>query len=242
MQIDWLAAVAIPAFALLGGWLAALAIGAMTKRAVSVVGLSAACGAIGVWTFHVVFGTTSFLLSLCLAWGLLVLAAVDWLEYRLPDAVTWPLAAGGLVAAYLMPAASELGYFAVPAIGFLAHHTGNAAVAFIPAERVGEHALSAAIGYAAFRSIGLAYRYLRGREGLGLGDAKLVAAAGAWLGLGPLPYVVFVASVVGIVWLLVSATVGGRQALSQRIPFGVPLACATWIVWLYGPIAPGGIW
>jgi hypothetical protein len=48
---------------------------------------------------------------------------------------------------------------------------------------LGDHAAATAIGYLAFRAIALLYLRLRHREGLGEGDAKLLAAGGAWLGV-----------------------------------------------------------
>jgi leader peptidase (prepilin peptidase)/N-methyltransferase len=95
--------------------------------------------------------------------------------------------------------------------------------------------VAAAIGYTVLWLIAWSYRRLRGQEGLGMGDAKLAAAAGAWLGLAPLPSVLLLASVAGILWIAIASSLSGRAELSKRIPFGVPLAAAVWIVWLYGP-------
>ena len=206
MRPDWQTIAVIVVYTFGAGWLAAWAIGAFANRAIPLVAAMAACGAIAVWTFHVVFGETAFLLSLCLAWGLLVLAVVDTLQFRLPDLLTLPLAAAGLLAA-----------------------------AFLPAERVLDHAVAGAIAYVALWSVAWSYRRIRGREGMGLGDAKLAAAAGAWLGLEPLPSVLLLASIGGIVWVAFAAIFRGRAELSKHIPFGVPLSFAIWIVWLYGP-------
>jgi leader peptidase (prepilin peptidase)/N-methyltransferase len=208
MQIDWVPTATVAAFTLVGGWLASRAIGALAQRAPSLPPTIAACGILGMWTFHVVFGSTAFLLSLCLAWGLLVLAIVDWFDFRLPDLLTLPLIGGGLIAATLLPAESLL-----------------------------EHVGAAAAGYGSLWVIAWMYRRVRGQEGLGLGDAKLAAAAGAWLGFGPLPSVLLLGSVVGILWVVIAAVVHGRAEFSKRIPFGVPLSFAIWIVWLYGPLA-----
>jgi len=206
MVVDWKAAAVVAVFTLAGGWLAGRTTQVLAQRAISHPATMAACALLAAWTIHVVFGTTALLLSLCLAWGLLVLAIVDWLQFRLPDVLTLPLVAGGLASA-----------------------------ALLPSENVLDHAIAAAIGFAMLWIVAWGYRRLRGQEGLGLGDAKLGAAAGAWLGLEPLPSVLLLASLAGIVWIVLSASIRGRTALSQRIPFGVPLAFAIWIVWLYGP-------
>ena len=78
------------------------------------------------------------------------------------------------------------------------------------------------------------YSRLRGRDGLGLGDAKLFAASGAWLGLEGLPAVLLVACGAAIVALLVDGLAIAGLSATTRIPFGPFLAFGTWIVWLYG--------
>ncbi len=66
---------------------------------------------------------------------------------------------------------------------------------------------------------------MRGRVGLGLGDAKLLAAGGAWLGVALLPDVLLVSALAGLCW-----AVGRRRS---RIAFGPFLAGGIWVVWLY---------
>ena len=63
---------------------------------------------------------------------------------------------------------------------------------------LGDHALGALAGFASLAVIASVYRRVRGREGLGLGDAKLLAAAGAWLGWQALPSVVLIAAASGL--------------------------------------------
>ena len=59
--------------------------------------------------------------------------------------------------------------------------------------------------------------------------------AGAWLGWQALPYVILLACAVGMTWVGVAALRRGKEALAERIPFGVALCLAIWIIWLYGP-------
>ena len=82
---------------------------------------------------------------------------------------------------------------------------------------------------------------LRGREGLGAGDAKLLAAAGAWLGLAPLPWVVLLAAGAGLVVALVWALAGTRISAGTAIPFGPWLALVMWLLWLYHDLYGGGV-
>lgn len=98
------------------------------------------------------------------------------------------------------------------------------------------HAIGAAAGFIALAGLALVYRKLRGREGLGRGDAKLMAAAGAWLGWAGLPSVLLAASVTGLVWAAIHAAVTRRFSSSRAIAFGPFIAAGVWVVWLLGPI------
>jgi leader peptidase (prepilin peptidase)/N-methyltransferase len=149
-------------------------------------------------------------LSLVLGWMLLTLAIIDVRTLRLPDVLTLPLTVAGLAAAVVLPGAPIV-----------------------------DHFVGAAAGYAVLAAIGWCYWRLRGREGLGLGDAKLLAAAGAWLGWQTLPTVLLIASLIALAWIAIRAAVGGRASLRREIAFGAPLCLAIWIVWLYGPLRLG---
>ena len=78
-----------------------------------------------------------------------------------------------------------------------------------------------------------------GREGLGLGDAKLFAAAGAWVSWEGLPSVLLLAAAGALAWHLGAARWGGRRLEGRELPFGPYLAAALWLVWLHGPVAVG---
>jgi leader peptidase (prepilin peptidase)/N-methyltransferase len=146
--------------------------------------------------------------GLVLGWGLALLAWIDGRTMRLPDALTFPLIVLGL------------GW-----TGLARPHA------------LGDHVCAALLAYAAFRGLALAFRRLRGREGLGLGDAKLFAVAGAWLGLAALPAIALIASALALAVAGVRVLARGRASLSAPIPFGPPLCAATWLFWL-GAAAP----
>lgn len=201
----------IAAFAVGGGWLAARVAAALTQSHVSAPLMVVIAGVLGSWAAAVVFGRLALALSFGLGWTLLALAAVDYIEFRLPDLLTLPLIAAGIAAAYALPSEQPL-----------------------------DHAVAAVIAFLMFWGIGALYRRLRKQEGLGLGDAKLAAAAGAWLGTAPLPFTILIASLAGIVWVAVSMAIRGRAAARERIPFGIPLCVSLWIVWLYGAPAFAG--
>lgn len=100
-----------------------------------------------------------------------------------------------------------------------------------PAELL-DRAIGAVAGYAALGLVALAYRKLRGRDGLGRGDAKLFAAAGAWLGWQDLPLVMLSAALLAIVWVVLAAIGGRKVAAEARLPFGPFIALGFWGVWM----------
>lgn len=153
--------------------------------------------------------TSSIWLGCALGWCVLTLAWIDWDHMLLPDVLTLPLILAGL----------------------------GVTLVFDPASAT-DHAAAAAVGYLAFRGIDLVYRRLRGHDGLGQGDAKLLAAAGAWLGLMALPTVVFTAAIGGLL-LAAGLRLAGRTIhRTVPIPFGPPLCAAIWAVWLgFDPVA-----
>ena len=143
-----------------------------------------------------------------LGWTLLLLALLDAEHFWLPSVVTWPLTAAGLaVTAWLRP------------------------------EALTDAAIGAVAGYAALALIAIGYKFLRGRDGLGGGDAKLFAAVGAWLGWQWLPAVMLGAAVGGIAF----AAVRWRRDVTAttRLPLGVFLAAACWPValWVFAAAA-----
>ncbi|MEX2644464.1 MAG: A24 family peptidase [Acetobacterales bacterium] len=142
-----------------------------------------------------------------LGWSLLALAAIDLRHFVLPDAITLPLMGSGLLVA--------------------------AATGGTPA--LATSAFGALLGYMLLAATAAIYLRLRGRDGLGLGDAKLLAAAGAWVGWYGLGAVLLAA----IAAALAIATLRWRRGLADGatpIAFGPYLAAATWIGALHGPL------
>ena len=99
------------------------------------------------------------------------------------------------------------------------------------------HLAGAAAGYGLLWLVEVAYRKLRGIDGLGRGDAKLLGAIGMWVGLEGIPPVLLIASLGGIVSVVVAAALR-RQALSGQttIAFGPWIALGGYAVWLAGPL------
>jgi leader peptidase (prepilin peptidase)/N-methyltransferase len=98
------------------------------------------------------------------------------------------------------------------------------------------HAIGAAIGFALFAAIGWGWEQASGREALGLGDAKLFAAAGAWVGWIGLPSVMLLAGFLGLGFGLVRHFIT-HAGLRQPLPFGPALAVGMWVTWAHGPLS-----
>jgi leader peptidase (prepilin peptidase)/N-methyltransferase len=147
-----------------------------------------------------------FVATCVFGWLLLTLALTDWRALLLPDLLTFTLLAVGLLTAFFLDRA-----------------------AFI------NHAIAAIAGFLIFAGIAFAYESLRGRPGLGLGDAKLLAGLGAWVSWDGLPSVVLLAAVFGLALALSSPLLGRKVEPATKLPFGTFLALAGWLMWLYGP-------
>lgn len=89
-----------------------------------------------------------------------------------------------------------------------------------------DRALAAAIAGAAMLALAMGYRLLRGQDGIGLGDVKLAAGLGAWLSPMLLAPLLLLASVIGIVMLLIRIGRGEPVKAGTRLPFGACLAIA----------------
>ena len=135
---------------------------------------------------------------------LVALSGIDLRTQLLPDSLTLPLMWLGLIASL-----DNLYMPAKPAL------------------------LGAVAGYVSLWSVVWVFKQLTGKQGMGHGDFKLLAALGAWVGLaGVLPIIVLsslVGAVVGSIWLAAK----GRDRATP-IPFGPYLAMAGWIVFMWG--------
>jgi leader peptidase (prepilin peptidase)/N-methyltransferase len=133
------------------------------------------------------------------------LAWIDWRHLILPDALTLPLVLLGL-----------------------------GAILWIQPEALANHAAAAALAYLLFRLIAWTYRRLRGRDGLGDGDAKLMAAAGAWVGVTALSSVLLGGALLTLLAAVIGAMRRGeRLRATARLPLGPGLCAALWLVWLW---------
>lgn len=134
---------------------------------------------------------------------LVVLFGTDWDVQRLPDVITLPgIAAGVLLGIWVEP-------------GVLAALAGAVA------------------GAAVLLFVRWAWKRLTGVDGMGLGDVKMLAMVGAFLGWRQVGVVLFLASLTGaVIGLALAAT--GRRSLQARLPFGTFLAVAAYVASLVG--------
>lgn len=148
-------------------------------------------------------GRTDTLLADCvLGWTLLALAWIDLETMLLPDALTLPLLLAGFGEAW----------WSDPA-------------------QVPDRVLAALLGWASFSGLSWLWHRLRGIDALGGGDARLLAAGGAWLGWQSLPLVVLMAALLAITVTI--ARFGRDLDPRRRIAFGPWLAISIWLVRLW---------
>ncbi|WP_264299737.1 prepilin peptidase [Nisaea sediminum] len=143
--------------------------------------------------------------GIALGLALVFLGFHDLRTGRLPDVVTLPLLLAGLGCSF-------------------------AAGPVSPAESIA----GAALGGGGAWLVGFAYRRYRGIDGLGLGDVKMIAALGAWVGIGALPLTILMASGGALAVLAGTGIAGKSIARNARISFGPFLAVAGWIAWIAG--------
>ncbi len=154
------------------------------------------------------FGFAPVALAACvLLWSLIALTFIDFDTQLLPDNITLPLAWAGLLAnvAGLAPAGTTLR----------------------------DAVIGAVAGYLALWSVYWVFKLVRGKEGMGYGDFKLLAALGAWLGWQMLPLIVLLSSVIGALIGIGLVVFKGRD---HQIPlaFGPYLAIAGAIALFFG--------
>ncbi|MCB1649063.1 MAG: A24 family peptidase [Gammaproteobacteria bacterium] len=153
------------------------------------------------------FGASWLCLAmLVLTWSLIALTMIDVDHQLLPDNITLPLLWLGLLVNTLLPDAG---------VG--------------PANAV----LGAIIGYLALWSVYWAFKLLTGKEGMGYGDFKLLAALGAWMGWKVLLLIVILSSLVGAIVGIIMLLFLGRDR-NIPIPFGPYLAGAGFITLIWG--------
>ena len=158
------------------------------------------------------FGTTwTALATMVFSAYLIAMIFIDADTQLLPDQLTLPLMWGGIVfhlAAYLL-------------------HADWGITTLV------DSLLGAIVGYLSLWSIFQLFKLVTGKEGMGYGDFKLLAALGAWLGIGVLPIIIIMSALVGLIFAIIM-----KVAKNQPMPFGPYLAISGWLVLIFNqPIA-----
>lgn len=144
------------------------------------------------------------LAALVITWSLIALSGIDFDTQLLPDSITLPLMWLGLIAS-LFP------------------------IFVGPTDAI----VGAAAGYLSLWCVYWAFKIVTGKEGMGYGDFKLLAALGAWFGWQALPMIILLSSLVGAVVGVTLIVAKGRDK-QVPIPFGPYLAAAGWLAMVYG--------
>jgi leader peptidase (prepilin peptidase)/N-methyltransferase len=166
--------------------------------------VEAAAGLLALVVAFELGATAQTVAALGFAWTLLALTLIDLDHKLLPDSLTLPLLWAGLLV--------------------------NVAGLFAP---LSSAVIGAAAGYLALWSVYKLFKLVTGKEGMGYGDFKLLAAIGAWLGWQLLPVVILLSAIVGSIVGIALIVFGGRSS-QTAIPFGPYLAAAGFIALLWG--------
>jgi leader peptidase (prepilin peptidase)/N-methyltransferase len=158
------------------------------------------------------FGATIETLYGCIIVAFLVaMSGIDFDTQYLPDSLTLPMLWLGLLAAVV---------------------TGRGAAPFPvgPTDAI----VGAVVGYLCLWSVYWLFRLITGREGMGRGDFKLLAALGAWLGWTAIPLIVLLSALVGAIVGVALIVFRGRDH-QLPMPYGPFLAAAGFVAMLWGP-------
>ena len=142
---------------------------------------------------------------------LIVITMIDADTQLIPDSIVYPLLWIGLAMS-------------------LYHPMAGAETLFInPRDAI----VGAMAGYLSLWSVFWAFKLVTGKDGMGYGDFKLLAALGAWLGWQQLPMIIMMSAVVGAAFNILMIVLRGRDR-NVPIPFGPYLAAAGWVTMVWG--------
>jgi leader peptidase (prepilin peptidase)/N-methyltransferase len=178
----------------------------VSKRYPVIEGAVALSSLVVAWVFGPTWQTVA---ALFFTWALISLALIDFDTKLLPDSLTLPLMWAGLILSLIpfdgMPLFTD----------------------------VRSSLIGAVAGYLSLWTVYQLFKLITGKEGMGYGDFKLLAALGAWLGWQMLPVVILLSAAVGSIVGIGLIVLGGRSR-QATIPFGPYLVAAGWVALLAG--------
>ena len=170
--------------------------------------MTAVLAALCAWRFGV---GLEAVMAIIMTLALVPVAMIDADTQLIPDSIVLPLMWVGLAMSLFAPVAGAETLFVAP----------------------GDAIVGAMAGYLSLWSIYWLFKLVTGKEGMGYGDFKLLAALGAWLGWQQLPLIILMSAVVGAI-VGIAMMVFRKHERSVPIPFGPYLAAAGWITMLWG--------
>lgn len=150
-------------------------------------------------------GNMAGLLAIFFVFALIALTGIDIKTQLLPDIITLPLMWAGIIISFWQ--------------------------VFLPLKTA---VIGALIGYLSLWTVATLFRLLFKKDGMGLGDAKLLAAIFTWVDFQYLPLVLVIACLVGIVMTVLQRLLSGSRMLGKPLPFGPYLALGGLLALLYG--------
>ena len=180
----------------------------ISKRYPIIEFLTALMSAVAAWRFGWGWEAAA---AIGMTWSLIAISVIDIDHQMIPDSISLPLMWTGLA----------MSLFHADAAGSVLFIEPKAAI------------VGAIAGYLSLWSVYHLYRIVTGKEGMGYGDFKLLAALGAWLGWQMLPLIILLSAVVGATVGISLIAIKGHDR-NIPIPFGPYLAAAGWIAMLYG--------
>ena len=167
---------------------------------------------ISAFTFFIIYYlygiTTTTLLLIVLGLSFIIIFFIDLKHYIIPDSLTFPMMILGFIKSFDPNLNSLFPDYINSLIGGL-------------------------FGYGSIWSIIYFYKVVRKKEGMGLGDAKLLAVIGFWFGWISIPFVIFISSVVALITVTPSL-MNKSKKLSSEIPFGpfIIIGCITYVIFI----------
>ncbi len=155
-------------------------------------------------TIYLIYGFSfTTLLLIILSLGFIIIFFIDLKHFIIPDVITFPLMALGFIKSFIPNLDPIFPYYVLSLIGGI-------------------------FGYGILWGIIFFYKQVKKKEGMGLGDAKLLAVIGFWFGLDAVPFIIFLSSTIALI-SVAPDLIKKSKKMSTQIPFGPYIIAANLI-------------
>ena len=155
-------------------------------------------------TIYLIYGFSfTTLLLIILSLGFIIIFFIDLKHFIIPDVITFPLMALGFIKSFIPNLDPIFPYYVLSLIGGI-------------------------FGYGIIWGIIFFYKQVKKKEGMGLGDAKLLAVIGFWFGLDAVPFIIFLSSTIALI-SVAPDLIKKSKKMSTQIPFGPYIIAANLI-------------